>query len=297
MPRSTIHYYLRGGLLPCPQKTAGTRSLYSDDHVAVLERIAEAKAAGHSLTEIRAELQPWLRELEGNPVDLGAQEYGRIHREILEIATKDFVRKGYRGTRLADIIRRSGVSSSVFYVHFPTKRHLLVESYCTFIEWSVAYVEPRVAGSSDMVERLLARSATGFSLHALDSDVLALVNSDTLRADPELLGLLQKALHEIDQNVGRELAAMRSPGTGPAPIPPETLSYVLGSAFQAGMRRVASDPAFPLLDLLRTLVWLWLAVQAGLSGQVDVDGELARYEERIREVTVTPPPLFPALEG
>ena len=46
VPRTTIHYYLRQGLLPRPQKTAASRSLYTDEHVKILKKIAELKQRG-----------------------------------------------------------------------------------------------------------------------------------------------------------------------------------------------------------------------------------------------------------
>ena len=56
--RTTIHFYLRQGLLPRPQKTAASRSLYTDEHVKILQKIAELKRQGLSLAEIENELQP-----------------------------------------------------------------------------------------------------------------------------------------------------------------------------------------------------------------------------------------------
>ena len=41
--RTTIHYYIRRGLLPQAAKTAASRSLYSSDHVRILERIEQLK--------------------------------------------------------------------------------------------------------------------------------------------------------------------------------------------------------------------------------------------------------------
>jgi hypothetical protein len=42
--------------------------------------------------------------------------------------------------------------------------------------------------------------------------------------------------------------------------------------------------------------WLWLAVRAAMSGQVDINAELAAYEARIRDLIDSPPPVFPGLE-
>ena len=44
--RTTIHFYLRQGLLPPAQKTAASRSLYTQEHVAILRKIARAQSPG-----------------------------------------------------------------------------------------------------------------------------------------------------------------------------------------------------------------------------------------------------------
>jgi len=264
--------------------------------VRLLETINEAKRKGRSLPEIKAALESQLGDLEADAVDLGAEEHRRTHQAIVNLATKEFVRRGYRDTHLADLIRRLGISSSVFYNHFPSKRQLLVECYRTFIEWSIDFVEPRVEGSGDMIDHMLARTAAGISLHTLNSDILALVNSESLQAQPELLAQVQESWRKIDEKVAQEVAGMRGPGTSPPPIPDRVLAHVLGEAFHGGMIRARSDSTFPLDDFVRTMVWLWLAVQAAMSGRVDISGTFAQYEERIEQMLSTPPPVFPPLD-
>ena len=292
VPRTSIHYYVREGLLPQPQKTAGTRALYSEHHVALLQRIAEAKAAGRTLSEIRAGLQPRLIELHENAVDLEAQEYERTHRAILDLATREFVKNGYRGTRLADLIRRLGVSSSVFYGHFPSKRHLWVECYRTLVEWSRAYLEPRLAESDDMVHRLLVRTAAGFTLHGLSSDLLALTRTEALHEQPELRGPMEEIERRIGLEIAAELAAFRPPGAPPPQISLEMLAHTLTTAVHSGLTRAAWDSSFSLLEFVRTHVWLWLAVRAALAGRSDVDAELAACDDRIQQLVDSPPPVF-----
>ena len=43
---TTIHYYLKQGLLPRPYKAGASRSLYSQEHAAILRTIRELKADG-----------------------------------------------------------------------------------------------------------------------------------------------------------------------------------------------------------------------------------------------------------
>jgi DNA-binding transcriptional MerR regulator len=292
VPRSTIHYYIREGLLPQPQKTAGTRSLYSEDHVELLAQIAEAKATGRSLSDMRPELLRRSTQLGEKAIDLEVQEYERVHRAILHLATKEFVRRGYRDTRLSDLIRGLEISSSVFYGHFPSKRRLWVECFSTLVDWSIAYLEPRLAESDDVVDRMLTRTAAGFSLHGLSRDLLALTDAEAFRSEPDLLSTLEKAGRRMSRDVADELAAMSDPATPPPPIPVDMLAYALNMALHSALTRAAWDSNFSLLDFVRTNVWLWLAVRASMSGRVDINSELAQYEDRIRRLVDTPAPVL-----
>ena len=91
VPRTTIHFYLRQGLLPRAQKTAASRSLYTDEHVKILGRIAELKGQGTTLAEIESELQPRLDEANETAVDLAAQER--------RAAARPHPRRGHPGVR------------------------------------------------------------------------------------------------------------------------------------------------------------------------------------------------------
>jgi|WetSurMetagenome_2_1015567.scaffolds.fasta_scaffold04661_2 DNA-binding transcriptional MerR regulator len=296
IPRSTIHFYIREGLLPQPQKTAGTRALYSDDHLSLLGRITEAKTAGLSLSEIRAQLQTALRKASEQSVDLEAQEYGRVHNTILRFATLEFSRRGYRRTQVATLIKDLGISSSVFYEHFPSKYHLLVECFSTFLKWGTAHIEPQVAQSTDMVERLLKRTSSMVTIRALGTDVLALVNDSKLQEETDLRAPVEEAWRLIMRNIADELASFR-PASAPAPtIPDELLAYSLNGALERAFERQTWDDRYTQLDVIRTHVWLWLAVRGALDGRVDADGELVGYEDLIKKMVTARPPDFPPLE-
>jgi len=54
----------------------------------------------------------------------GAQETRRL---LLRIATEFFASKGYRQTKISDIVRKSNVSQGTFYWHFPSKEAIALE--------------------------------------------------------------------------------------------------------------------------------------------------------------------------
>ena len=293
VPRSTIHYYVRNGLLPQLQKPGATRALYSERYVTLLRRIAELKGEGLSLAQIKTALKMSLEQASENGVDLVEQEYERTHQAILRLATESFVEKGYRRTRVDALIRELGISPAVFYSHFPSKRHLLVECFHTFMEWGVVSAESRAAECGDVVERQLIRTSALLRIHRLGSDVLALVRTESGQTERDLQRPVEQAWSKVMANIAKEIAAMRRPGAE-APTSDELLGFSLLGAFENTLNRASWDDGFQLLDLLQTHIWLWLAIRAAQSGAVDVAGELAHYRKLIDQyAAVEPLPFLP----
>jgi AcrR family transcriptional regulator len=282
--RSTIHYYIREGLLPQPSKTAASRSLYSEDHVEMLKRIGALKRAGRSLDEIKDELEHSLDRANRNGVDLAAQESERTHKAIRLVATQEFMAKGYKKTHVAAIMKKAGVTPHVFYSHFPGKRELLLECFNTFIKWNVADRVPDLARTSDFGERLLYNLIGDLRVRALGADVLALVHSEGSHGESDLRKLIEEAFDTIVRPIMADLAAMRPPESPAAPVPDELLAYSLLGAQDNSHMRASWDDRYTRTDLLRTHLWLYLAIQAGMSGEVDIDARLARYEDLIQAV-------------
>jgi DNA-binding transcriptional MerR regulator len=293
--RSTIHFYIREGLLPQPQKTAASRSLYGEDHVRLLRRIGVLKREGRSLAEIRGALASALARAEENEVDLAAQESARVRREILRLATEEFATKGYKQTHVAAIIRRLGITPQVFYNHFPSKRQLLAESFKTFITWNLAFVEPQLANSSDSGERLLWRTLADFGANAFGSEVLSLVRSEG-SGDTTLVRAVEQAWGDVVRYVMADFVSTRPPGASPPVISLELLAYSMIGAQHNTTLRASWDETYNRADVMRMHLWLWLAVGAALSGEVDIDSRIARYESLIQEVAAREPAIPPPLE-
>jgi hypothetical protein len=57
-----------------------------------------------------------------------------------------------------------------------------------------------------------------------------------------------------------------------------------------------SDKKYSRRDLLRTHLWLFLAVQAARRGEIDIDARMKRYDELIDRLSKDTPPLPPILE-
>jgi len=295
VPRSTIHFYIREGLLPAPQKTAASRALYTDHHARLLERIARLKEKGLSLAQIKVELATELEAASQNAVDLAAQENERIRRAILRVATEEFVTKGYEQTHVADIIRRLGITPQVFYSHFPSKRRLLAESFRTFISWNLAYVEPKLSKTKDYGEKLLWRVLADFRANGFGSEVLQLVKSRD-GDEKELVQLVERAWEGVIAVIIADFMEARPNDLPPSPISLELLAYSLIGAQHNACLRASWDDTYSRADLIRVHLWLYLAALAAFSGEVDIDSRLIRYEELIQEVAAREPVTPPAVD-
>jgi len=296
VPRATIHFYVREGLLPRPQKTAASRALYAEDHVILLRRIGELKQAGHSLKQIRRALADDLAEAERNQVDLAGQENDRVRRAILRVATEEFATKGYRSTHVATIVRRLGITSQVFYSHFPSKLQLFAESFSTFLDWNMAYVEPKVRESDDPAQRLMWRLTANVRANEFGSQVLAQINAEPSHSGADKRRMAEQAWAGVVSTIVGEFQSLRQSGDPPLPVSLELLAYSMLGAHHNASMRASWDSRYTLADVLRLHLWLWLAVTAAITGEVDINSRIDHYERLVQEVAARNPETPPALD-
>jgi AcrR family transcriptional regulator len=281
--RSTVDYYVREGLLPSPMKTASGRCLYTVHHARLLERIGELKGAGLSLAQIRAELEPSVDRALQQVSDLAMQERDRTRRAILRAAAEEFESHGYEQSQVATIIQKAGVTPHAFYSRFSGKARLLVECFDAFVDWNTANRAPLLARIDDVGERLLLTLSGNLRSQGLGAEVLALVRSEEVDGRGELRVAAKRVWEKVVAPIARDLGAMRGPRSA-AVVPDELVAFSLVGAFDSTYLRSTWDQTYTREDLLRTHLWLYLAVQAAMSGVADVGCRMGGYEARIREI-------------
>ena len=87
-----------------------------------------------------------------NGVDLVARREEETRQAILDAATRSFASKGYRGTRMADLVEELGITPQVLYGHFATKRELFVACYKVAVHYMDAFLRPRFESARDSAE-------------------------------------------------------------------------------------------------------------------------------------------------
>ena len=65
---------------------------------------------------------------------------------------------------------------------------------------------------------------------------------------------------------------------------------------RASFFNATSRTKYSRRDLLRAHLWLFLAAQAALKGEIDIDSRLTRYEPLLSKLATQMPPLPPILE-
>ena len=67
-------------------------------------------------------------------------------------------------------------------------------------------------------------------------------------------------------------------------MPDELVAFSLLGAMDGTQMRASWDDKYTRVDLLRTHLWLYVAIWAAMSGEVDMRAKMQRYEDLIRNL-------------
>jgi AcrR family transcriptional regulator len=289
-PRSTIYYYVRDGLLPAAQKAAASRAVYSDVHVDALREIRRLKDEGVPLDEIRERIRPLVERGQAEEPDLVARRTQQTRDAILQAAALQFARRGYRRTRIGDVIRDVGITPPVFYAHFSTKRQLFLEAFGVFVNWMSQLVEPPLADEPDPAVRLIMRMYAYWGLQRLSPDLLGLARAEALQEDAETRAAVQDAQRLITSGPTRDLASLRRRMDDP-PVSDELMAYSLFGATEEIAMRASWDDTYSQRDIMVAHLFTYLAVEAAYTGRNDVAARLQDYLPLIDRLIEQGPPV------
>ena len=291
--RQTIYYYVRTGLLPPAQKASPSRALYTDEHLAILGEIEALRAQGLRPAAIKSRLAGRLRAAGENGVDLVARREEETRRAILEAATRSFATKGYKGTRMADLIAELAITPQLLYAHFATKRDLFVACYKIAVQYMNEFLQERFDEARDAPERLVWYMYADSGIKAFAPDMFALALG-AAQHDEEARRDLREAYETIFREHIEELGRMRRSPEEP-PFADELVSHGLMGAFEQMLARASLDDEYSWREVVRTTLGLYLSVMALYRGDLDIRALLAPYESLLDEVATLPPPVPPEL--
>ncbi len=285
VPRTTIYFYVRAGLLPVAQKKAASRAVYADEHLDLLRLISRLKEEGIALHEIKKRVAPVVEAVTAANADTAADHAEQLRQSILTAAARLFPRKGYRGTRVADIIDEVGITPPVFYSHFASKQDLFVEAFSLFVDWMRRSLETRLPGESNRDARELSRVADYyFGVRSVGFDLLSLVRSEAVREDGELRQPARDALQHMVSDSLDDLAALRKEHNMTVPLKDELAAFGLFGVMDSIVTRACWDDKFDAEDVLWTVYAFLLGLRAIYTGQLDATKYVSRDEGLIRDL-------------
>jgi AcrR family transcriptional regulator len=124
VPTSTIHYYLKEGLLPKPLKSGKTMAYYGDEHLKRLQLIIRLRQEINSIERIKE----ILRQAQAGSQDSQAGKSTKKRPDhIIESAIHLFREKGFNDTSITDIIQHAKAGRGTFYAYFTNKEELFFE--------------------------------------------------------------------------------------------------------------------------------------------------------------------------
>lgn len=280
VPRTTIHYYLREGLLPETEKAGKTVAYYGREHV---ERLLEIKKMQEvdllPLGEIKKRLAP-ARE-EGSRSSQAASGRAAITRKrILDAAIKEFSEKGYRKTRVTDIISSLGIATMTFYRYFPGKRQLFLEVVDSIVADMVEHVEAEISDEKDYVIRMLKRGLAFYEVYSQNQDILQILRGEAVGEDRELGELVKRIYHRFTSVLVKDFEDWKKEGLFPD-VDTEITAYALLGASELAIFRISMDDRYSFKDLLTQGLNLLLAIQ--MVPQVDLAPLRKKYESVIED--------------
>jgi len=167
VPKTTIHFYMREGLLHPPFKTSRTMAYYDQSHLDRLLSIQKAKA---EMNLSFAALKEWIRHSDQSAAAGSGERGPGIHHsvvsenlknerreKIIEAAIEIFSRKSFHYASVKDVAKAAGISTGTFYLFFPDKLKLLIAVLDKILSDTNSIVATKVRKQGDPVNKMEAQ--------------------------------------------------------------------------------------------------------------------------------------------
>ena len=253
VPRTTIHFYLRNGILHPAHKTGRTMAYYDDSHLQQLKEINKLKKGSRvPVTFLKAHLE----SIRVDPSE-GAVEYDvrksvttnkekdLKRQEIIKQAIRVFSQKGYHQTKIVDITSQLKISTGTFYLYFKNKRDLFIEVIDDVFRYIVGEAAIAIKGENDFQERLKIRGRVFYKNYTKYSEILNQLRAEMASEEQWPAEKIQKIYHGLTQPVIREIEAAVKEGII-RKIDPDLLAYAMTGLIEIMSLRLSLDNKYNL---------------------------------------------------
>lgn len=290
VPRGVVYFYIRRGLLPQAQKAKATRAVYSDEHVELLNQITMLKEEGLTLVAIKERLAARVRLANASDVDLAASQHQQRRDTILEEAARQFAERGFRGTRISDIVKALGITPPQLYAYFPTKHHLFVACYNVFFKWTETEIEPRAAEESDLAAGIVWRMYANLGINSMSPELQVFAKVESVLREGDLGEMIRGTFEALVGHAVEDLKRVPRKGPSAELFCDELVSYAVFGAFESILMRIGWDDRYTKREAMQNLLAIYLAVEAAYEGRVDITARWAELESLVDRLSELPPP-------
>jgi AcrR family transcriptional regulator/predicted DNA-binding transcriptional regulator AlpA len=276
MSRSTIHFYLREGLLHPPVKTGHTMAYYNRSHLNRLKSIQKSKM------DMRMPLA-FLKKKMGDSAKGGgmrskvpvSHEPGessllnprqRRKQGIIEAAIEVFANKGYYRTHVQDITKAAGIAKGTFYLYFQNKRDIFIEVVDEVIRKMMSEGNKVIMDEKDPVKRLIFRGRFFFENYSKYNYILYQLRVAGAADERLPAEKVKRIYHEMTEPLVRDdISQLVELGVS-RDIDQDLLAYALIGLLEIMSFRMTVDNKYSLdqiIDFLRDFVMNGIARKNG----------------------------------
>ena len=265
VPRTTIHFYLRHGLLPPPYKTGRTMAHYDDGHLKRLRAIEKLKKGSRvPMAFLKEQL-----DLLENGTDEAFSEYDVTkavattkekklkRKEIIKQAIAVFSRKGYHQTKIVDITKSLQISTGTFYLYFNNKRDLFMEVIDDVFRNIVGEAAIAIRNETDFLERCKIRGRVFYENYSRYSEILNQLRAELASEEQWPVKKIKKIYHGLTKPVIREFEMAVKNGTI-RNIDSDLLAYGLTGMLEIMTLRSSLDKKYNAEDIIDFITELTL---------------------------------------
>jgi AcrR family transcriptional regulator len=261
--RSSIHFYLRQGVLHPPRKTGRTMAYYDESHLLRLKEITKLKKGGRvPVTYLKAHITSADPTAPGRPELFDAsktvtttKEKEQKRQEIIKQAILVFSQKGYHQTKVMDITGSLKISTGTFYLYFNNKRDLFIEVIDDVFRQIVGEAAVAIKDENDFFERLRIRGRVFYKNYTKYSEILHQLRAELASEEKWPAEKIKRIYLGLTQPVVREIEAAVKKGIIPE-IDPDLLSYALTGLIEIMSLRLSLDDKYNLEDIMEFIAKL-----------------------------------------
>jgi AcrR family transcriptional regulator len=258
IPRTSIHFYIRQGLLHPPVKTSRTMAYYDESHLKRLRAIkAIKKNMRLPLIYIKDQIEKVEQQeelsAETDRQIAASEKYendpkGKRKQIIIKAAITIFSQKGYHRTKIQDISKAAGISTGTFYLYFENKRELFTEVADEVIKAIMGEGADAIRQERDIAQRMRIRGQVFFNNYSKYNEILYQLRAEISSGEEWAQEKVKKVYQNLTEPVIRDIQKCIRQGLY-RELDPDLLAYILTGQVEIMALRMKIDSKYTLEEI------------------------------------------------